>query len=84
MCRGNAGDTFQRLDAALCLLRFGGFGAEATHKIFKMRDLGLLLVVSLILLRDFFGAGALKIIIVTGIGVDGVVMHMRNTINTGI
>ena len=54
----------QRFHTALRLHGFGGFGFEAVDKRLQMFDLGLLLLVSRLLLRQTLGAlGLIEIII---------------------
>ena len=84
MRRSNACEPLQRLDAALRLLGLGRLGAEAAYEIFQMRDLCLLLIECLILLRDFFGASALEVIVVAGLGVDHLIMEMRDAVDAGV
>ena len=66
------------------LLGLGGFGAEAAHEVFHVRDLFLLALESLVLLHDALCAGALEVIVVAGVGVDGAIMHMGDAIDAGV
>ncbi|MDT4830455.1 hypothetical protein FQZ97_639200 [compost metagenome] len=53
-------EALQGLDPALCLAGLGGLRLEAGDVLLHVRTLGLLLLVSLLLLRQAFGAGALE------------------------
>ena len=60
----------ERLDAALRLLRLGGFGAEAVDERLQVRDLPLLLHVRRLLQRELLRALALELRIVAGVGLE--------------
>ena len=57
---------------------------EAAHEILKVRDLRVLFINLLIMLNQFFSTGALKKVVIAGIGVYGFVVYMRNAVDAGI
>ena len=67
MRRGNQFQARQGFDAALCLHGFGGFGFEAVDKRLQMGDVGLLLHISRLLLRQTQGAFAFVKIVIAAI-----------------
>ena len=80
MSGGDALHPFQRLDPALRLAGFGGFGAEPGNKTFQMGDFTLLLFVSRLLQGQPGGALLLKGRIIAGIEGDAQLIEMGDVV----